>query len=632
VASGSRAKPAAKRAAKKTAKRAAKKAAAKKVAAKKAAARKVAPKKAPAKKAPPRQPPPAAGDFVAVAEAYAREAVADKGGKKFGWLLRQAARRFLEDLKRAKAKDAPFTFSPEHANHACSWIELLPHVEGKWETPEIRLHPSHVFFVVQLFGFRKPDGTRRFTSALFAVARKNAKSTLASAILLYCQCCENEEGAQVISAATTFPQASIIFNVAKRMVEKTPDLREAYGLETWAKSISRFETGASFKPIHAKASTQDGLNPSHVGLDEIHAHKTPDLLNVLTSAAGARANPLWLYTTTEGYTNPGPWAELRQFAKQLLAGVFGHEADHFLVVFYALDDEDKTTGRKADDTFDESKWIKANPLMDSNPHLLAAIRKEAVEAKRMPSKLAEFEIKRANRPAASANSWIHLPKWSACSGPVDLDALRDVPCWAGLDLASTRDLTSLRLVWRVGDRLVTWGRRWVPSEAVKQRTERGTVPYAGWVASGVLEQTEGEVTDYAAIEAAVLEVRERFNLQAVAFDRWNATEMVGRLIEAEVPMVEFVQGTKSYHPAMQELERAYIGRKLDHGGDPVLTWCASNLVARRDVNLSMAPDKRRSAEKIDDMTALLMAIGISMAATDEEAVDVDDYLDNLVIA
>src|SRR5690606_8587451 len=182
--------------------------------------------------------------------------------------------------------------------------------------------------------------------------------TLAAAILLYCQCCEPEEGAQVISAATTFPQASIIFGVAKRMVEKTPDLREAFGLETFAKSIARMETGASFKPIHAKASTQDGLNPSHVGLDEIHAHKTPDLLNVLTSAAGARANPLWLYTTTEGYTNPGPWGELRQFAKQLLDGVFGHEADHFLVVFFAMDEEDRETRQKGDDTFDESKWIK----------------------------------------------------------------------------------------------------------------------------------------------------------------------------------------------------------------------------------------------------------------------------------
>jgi phage terminase large subunit-like protein len=557
-------------------------------------------------------------NYVEIAIAYAREAISDKGGRKFGWLVRLAAKRFLEDLKRAAKTDAPFYFDPWHAEDACRFIECLPHVEGKWDTPDILLHPSHVFFVVQLFGFRKPDGTRRFTSALFAVGRKNAKSTLAAGILLYCECCEPEEGAQVISAATTYPQAAIIFGVAKRMVDKTPDLRSAFGLETFAKSIARMETGASFKPIHAKASTQDGLNPSHVGLDEIHAHKSPDLLNVLTSAAGARSNPLFLYTTTEGYTNPGPWAEIRQFAKQLLEGVFGDTADHFLAVFYALDTDDKQTGRKADDTFDESKWIKANPLIDVNPHLLAAIRKEAVEAKAMPSKLAEFEIKRANRPAASADGWVLLSKWKSCDGPVDLEALRDVPCWGGLDLASTRDLTSFRLVWKVGDRLLTWGRRWVPESAVASRTERGTVPYAGWVASGLMEQTPGDVTDYAVIEAAVLEAKERFNLQAVAFDRWNATEVCGRLIGAAVPMIEFVQGPKSYHPAMQELERCYIAGNLAHAGDPVLAWCAANLVARRDVNLNQAPDKKRSADKIDDMTALLMAVGVSLTPAEQE--------------
>ncbi|WP_080375658.1 terminase large subunit [Stenotrophomonas maltophilia] len=555
-------------------------------------------------------PAPPENDYVDVAIGYAKAAAADKGGK-FGRLIKLAAKRFLDDLKRAKKKGAPFSFSRDHANHACSWIELLPHVEGKWETPEIRLHPSHVWFVVQLFGFRKPDGTRRFTSALFAVARKNAKSTLSAAILLYCECCEEEEGAQVISAATTGSQARIIFNVAKRMAEKKADLREAYGLECWANAISRVETGATFKPINAKASTQDGLNPSHVGLDEIHAHKTPDLLNVLQSAAGARRNPLWLFTTTEGYANPGPWSEIRQFATQLLEGVFGDAADHFLAIFFAVD--------KEDGDFDEKAWHKANPLMDVNPHLLAAIRKESIEAKAMPSKLAEFQIKRLNRPAAAANGFILLPKWNACHGAVDLEALRDIPCWGGLDLASTRDLASLRLVWRLDDKIITWGRRWVPESAVAQRTERGTVPYAGWVAAGLLEQTEGEVTDYAVIEQAILDVHERFNLQSLAFDRWNATEMVSRLVAAEVPLVEFIQGTKSYHPAMVELERAYIGKRLVHDGDPVLAWCAANLVARKDVNLNMAPDKRRSADKIDDITALLMAIGISIPVAEEKS-------------
>lgn len=561
-------------------------------------------------------------DYVQIAIDYAKQAIADKKRRKHGKLIRQAAQRFLDDLKRAKQKNAPFIFDPWHANDPCDFIEKLPHVEGKWETPTIVMHASHVFFVVQLFGFRKAEGVhvegfgefhaRRFTSGLFAVARKNAKSTLASAILLYCECCEPEEGAQVISAATTFPQASIIFNTAKRMVEKTPDLREAFGLETWAKAISRVETGATFKPIHAKASTQDGLNPSHVGLDEIHAHKTADLLNVLTSAAGARANPLWLYTTTEGYTNPGPWAEIRMFAKKLLAGVFGTTADHFLVVFYAVDDEDKTLGIKADDEFDEACWIKANPLMDVNPHLMAAIRKEAVEAKQMPSKLAEFRIKRLNRPASTANGWIDLTKWQACGAPVDLERLREYPCFGGLDLASTSDLCSFRLVWNVDGAIYTHGWRWAPESAVAYRTERGTVPYASWVETGLLKQTEGNVTDYGVIERDILDACERFDVQLIAYDRWNASDLVNRLVEAELPMIEFVQGPKSYHPAMQSLERAYIAGKLAHGGDQILNWCASNLITRRDDNLNMAPDKKRSADKIDDMAALLMAVGVSI--------------------
>jgi len=561
-------------------------------------------------------------DYVGIATAYAEEAVADKKGRKFGKWVRLAAKRFLADLKRARRKRPPFVFDEWHACDPCDFIEKLPHVEGKWARPEIELHRSHVFFVVQLFGFRNLDGSRRFTSALFAVARKNAKSTLAAAILLYCQCCEEEEGAQIISAATTGSQARIIFNVAKRMTEKTPDLQEAFGLACWANSISRMETGASFKPINAKASTQDGLNPSHVGLDEIHAHKSADLLNVLTSAAGARSNPLWLYTTTEGYTNPGPWGEIRQFAKQVLQGILGDSADHFLVVFYAVDEED--------DEFDESAWPKANPLMDANPHLLKAIRKEAVEARQMPSKLAEFKIKRLNRPASSATGWVDLTKWQKGGGAVDLDWLAGHPCWAGLDLASNLDLTSWRMVWKVDEIYYTWGRRFVPEDAVRARTERGVVPYAGWVAAGLIEVTEGEVTDYQVVEARMREDIARFNPLVIGFDKWNAQEITQRLLAEGHPLIEFGQTTKNYHPAMQELERAYVSKKIVHGNDPVLNWCASNLIAVKDGNLNQKPDKKRSPDKIDDMVSLLMAIGLSITPEESQG-DLNGFFLNPIV-
>lgn len=529
--------------------------------------------------------------------------MAERHGK---W-IRLAAARYIGDRKRTAGKRPPFVFDKWHANDACDFIEKLPHVEGKWKTETIVLHPAHVFFVVNLFGFRDLDGSRRFTSALFAVARKNAKSTIGAAILLYCLCCEHEPGAQVISGATTGNQARIVFNVAKRMVEKTPDLCEAFDLAAFANAIACYGEGGNFRPINAKASTQDGLNPSHVELDEIHAHKTHDLLNVLQSAAGARSNPLWLYTTTEGYETPGPWPELRHFSQQVLRGMF--KADHFLALIFAIDDKD--------DEFDESKWRKANPLIDVNPVLKRELRKAAIDAKHMPGRLPEFRIKRLNRQSSTAQGCIDYHKWKACGKPVDLEWLKPYPCYGGLDLASTTDLASFRLLWLVDGIYYTWGRRWVPKLAIEQRTIRGTVPYAGWVASGALEQTPGEVTDHDIIEAAIKEAAERFDIRSIGYDSWNAAQLTAKLVEADVPMEQFIQGPKSYNPAWKEFERAYLAGKLHHGGDPVLTWCASNLILRYDANMNAAPDRKKAPDKIDDMVALLMAFGRAVIDQDD---------------
>jgi phage terminase large subunit-like protein len=249
-------------------------------------------------------------------------------------------------------------------------------------------------------------------------------------------------------------------------------------------------------------------------------------------------------------------------------------------------------------------------LIDVNPHLKDAIKKESIEAKQMPSKLSEFRIKRLNRPASTADGWIDLQKWKECGGTVDIDKLKQHPCFGGLDLASTGDITSFRIAWEVDRIIYTTGIRWVPESAVAYRTERGTVPYAAWVEMGLLKQTAGNVTDYDVIEADIKGILAGLNIEIIAYDRWNATDLVNRLVKDGLPMVEFIQGPKSYHPAMQALEHCYMAGRLAHNDDQVLQWCASNVVARRDVNLNMAPDKKNSADKIDDMTALLMAVGV----------------------
>ncbi len=555
---------------------------------------------------------PGPDDYVLVAIAYAESALEDKKHQSYNKWIRLAAKRFMADLKRAQQANPPFLWSPGQANRACEFIEMLPHVEGNWGGVDnlIRLEPAQVFFICQLFGFRRPDGSRRFTNALFAVARKNAKSTLAAAVLLYCFCCEPEIGPQILSAATTGDQARIVWGVAQKMVKRLPDLCETFTVEAFANAIARYEVGGTFKPINAKASTQDGLNPSALCFDELHAHKTRDLYDVLRSAAGARKNPLFLYTTTEGYENAGPWSEIRTFAQQVLDGLV--DADHFLALYYGLDEDD--------DDFDESKWGKANPLLGVSV-TLDKMREYAAEAKQQPGSLAEFRIKRLNRRAQSAEGFIDLLRWRKCGGKVDLDAMEGHRCFAGLDLSSTRDMTAFCMLWDVHGVWHAFVKYWVPDNAVEQRNERGTVRYAPWVHAGHVVITDGDAVDYDVIERDVLEYAQRFKPQEIAFDAWNAQQLCNNLIGQGLPMVEFVQGPKSYHPAMQALEKAYIEGRLAHGDNPVLNWNASNLIARKDINNNMAPDKKRAPDKIDGIVALLMAMGRAVANVDDNPVE-----------
>jgi phage terminase large subunit-like protein len=554
--------------------------------------------------------------YVQSAVDYAKEAIADDLRRKHGKLIRSAAKRFLNDLERAQNPGNPFWFSEDIADLFCEFIETLPHVEGRWEKPTLELTPADLFFVVQLFGFRayRPGAQqgdhsksiRRFSTALYAVARKNGKSTKAAAIIIACFCLERELGMQVLTAATTGSQARIVWGIAKKMLEKRKKLRDLYALKCRANDILRNdEQGGILKPINSKASTQDGLNPAVVELDELHAHQTHDLLNVLQSAAGGRSNPLWLITTTEGYENPGPWAEQRNFAEQVLEGVV--EADHYLAIIYRIDDED--------DDFDETKWIKANPLMEQNPILLTKAREAAIEAKSMPGKLAEFKIKRLNRRASTALGFVDLMKWRACAGNVDLKALEKKKCWAAFDLASVNDMNAWRLLWEIeeGELYATWGRFWVPEAQVVIRKQRNTVPYVGWKAAGHITVTPGEVADYDLIAKEIIEDYERFNPEQIAYDPWNATQFAQQLDDKGLPVIQFVQGTKSYNPAMKAFERIYLSKQLVHDNNPVLTWNMANLVAREDINKNIAPDRKRGKDKIDGAAALIMACGLMEA-------------------
>lgn len=551
---------------------------------------------------------PQSTDWVATATAYAEEVTADRKRLRHGKWEQQACRRFLTDLKNQKKRKCEFYMDADHAGRICKFISMLPHIEGVWKSKTITLEPAQVFILVNLNGWRrKKDGWRRFNTAYIEVGRKNAKSALASGIGLFFLTADGEVGPQVKCAATTGDQAKVVFDVCRKMANKIPKMREAFKLQVFKKSIISLANGGSMTPINAKASTQDGLNPHLAILDELHAHKTRELYDVLRSARGARKSPLTLIITTAGYNTNGVCYEQHQLVRKVLDGIIS--ADHYFGIIYSIDEND--------DPLDENVWRKANPLYGVSVNI-DELRNYAKEARFSPETMAEFKTKRLNVWTSAKNGFINITRWQKCNAQFDLEEMRDVPAYAGLDLASTSDLCSFRLVWNVDGVVRTWGKRYLPESAVDPRTERNGLPYRTWVEQGHITLTPGDVTDYAFIERDIMEALDRFNITAIAYDSWNASDLCNRLVENGAPMVEFRQGPKSYHPAMQELERLYLSKKLEHAADPVLTWNASNLVARRDANNNMAPDKQKSFEKIDDIVALLMGLGVMISGQTSE--------------
>lgn len=552
-------------------------------------------------------------NYAEKAYQFALEASQNKDNKFCGWVIK-AAKRYLNDLNKT---DWPFNYDQWHANNVCDFIEKLPHIEGEWETPTIRLEPPQIFILSAIFGFRRKDnGLRRITSVYIEMARKGAKSTLTAGVALYCLTCEEEIGPQIIIGATTGEQAGKVFNPAKAMAEKNSLLRSFFGIETWARSITCQKSGGFIQPINAKGKTQDGWNP-HVGiLDELHAHPNRQLFDVVKSAFGSRRNPLLWVISTAGYDTQGVCYEQRTLVTKILNGIV--EADHYFGIIFTLDEDD--------DEYDPNVWIKANPMLGITP-TLESMKSYALEAKESPDSAYEFKTKRLNVWTTAKGAWLNAERWKSCCGVFNENQLIEVPAYGGLDLASVSDISAWVIVWELNGRIKVRPKFYLPEETIEEHSRRRNVPYRRWVDEGLIIATPGNATDYNYIEHDIRNDLKTFNIRQIGFDPWNATQLVSNLLDDDAPMIEVRQGPKTFNPPMTELERILQAQTLDHCGNPVLAWMASNVVARRDVNDNKAPDKKNSHEKIDGIVAMLMAMGLLLIADDQ-----DDYISGNLIA
>ncbi len=537
-------------------------------------------------------------DYLSIAKAYSAEVLKDRRHRQFGQYEWLACRRWRDDFKKPKTKT--FTFSEEWAVKACRFIEKLPHVKGTWESKNITLEPWQIFMLCNLFGWRKKsNGTRRFSRLYLEIGRKNAKSTIAGGIALFCLACEDEVGPEIIVGATTGAQAKKVFEPMKMMVRKAPFLAAEHSIIPWSYRIECQLNDGEVFCINAKSSTQDGHNPHVVVLDELHAHKDRGLFDVMRSSMGSRRNPLFLQITTAGYSTTGVCYEQRTLSNKILTREI--EADHFFCMIFTIDQDDLKKHRE----FDESIWRKANPNLGTSVSL-EEMRAYALEAKSSPDSLYEFLTKRLNVWSTARGAWLNGVELQNCPG--DKGPLsRTATTYGGLDLASTTDITSFAVVQeRKGIvRCKAW--HWVPEDLVTEATEKRNIPYQTWVDQGWLLTTPGNVTDYDYIQEKIEDLAAFYSLENTAYDPWNAVQLVSKLSASGVEMVEFRQGVMSYNASMKDIGRRVKSGQIDLGRNPVLLWMFGNVVARYDVNDNMAPDRKASEGKIDGFVAVAMA-------------------------
>jgi phage terminase large subunit-like protein len=556
-------------------------------------------------------PPEWSRDYIGIALEYARVAVADKKGKSHCKWVRLAAKRQLNDLKRwnGKAK-APYYFDEWEACNVCDFIEKLPHVEGNWETPTLTLEPCQIFSLTTIFGWRRRDGTRRFTYVYEEMARKAAKSTKMAGVSLYCLTCDNEPGPQIIIGATTGEQAGKVYDPAKTMVDRTPDLREAYNLQAFAKAISCFDNGGYIKTINAKGKTQDGWNPHLAILDELHAHPNRALFDVIRNSMGARRNQLMWVITTAGFNLNGICYEQRSIVTKVLQGAL--EMEHLFGIIYTLDEDD--------DPFEESNWVKANPMIGVTPSW-DKMRELALEAQAGSD--GDFKTKRLNLWLNSASSWLNIESWKkAADESLSWDDFRGLDCYIGADLADKDDITAVVLAAIDGeDRLIFKPMFWLPEAVLKNATHgegKAEVPYRRWVDEGRLHLTPGDWVDHTIIESQVREWIEHYGVRMCTFDQFAAAQgMASKLNEdlatPDRPIAQILHKKASAvtDPAKELEARVKSGiKRLRHDGNPVMTWMASNavIVKRRDNTILPIKETQDSPNKIDGIDALINAI------------------------
>jgi phage terminase large subunit-like protein len=517
-------------------------------------------------------------------------------------------------IRTPEPRDVPgAVFDPERVDKVLKAFGLLRHTQGQWAGQPLRPDPWQVAYILApVFGWVRwdddADAYVRIVRTLYVdVPRKNGKSTLCGGIAIYLTCADGEPGAQVVAAATSERQAGFVFQPVKHLAEKAPRLKGH--VQALKKKIIHTRSGSYFEVVSSVADAQHGANLHGGIVDELHVHKTPDLVETIETGTGSRRQPLIaMITTADSGKQHTVYARKREYCEQVARGTLTDPT--FYGVVWAAE--------AGDDPHVEATWRRANPGYGISP-TRAYLAKASAEAQQSPADLAKFLRLHLGRRTKQETKYLTLESWNRNAGMVDEQALTGREAYGGLDLAATSDLCALCWLFPDDERGgfdALW-RLWTPEDNVEALDRRTAGAASRWVREGLLVATPGNVADYDYIQLQIERDLDAFDVRSLGYDPWSAVPLTNELAKTNAPLVKVRQGFVTLSPPLKELQRLLLkgtpeAPQLRHGGNPAVTWMLDNLAVSMDPAGNVKPDKARSAEKIDAMSALVTALSEAM--------------------
>jgi len=490
------------------------------------------------------------------------------------------------------------------ADRVIAFIESLPITSGPLAGTLFRARPWQRKFIRAVYRTDRA-GRRTVRLAALSMGRKNGKTDLAARLCLaHLAGPEAEPRGECYSAANDKFQAGKIFSEVCAIIARVPWLDARISIRRHNKELEDIGgTGSTYAALSADVATKHGLNPSFWIYDELGQSATRDLLDVLDTAMGGRAEPLGMVISTQAARDDAPMSELVDYGLRVQRGEVRDLSFH-LTLYAAPPEADPWT---------RATWKLANPAL-GDFRSLADVERLASQAQRMPSREATFRNLILNQRVDTTAQFLTAAIWRQCGGPVDLDALKGRRCWGGLDLGASRDLTALVLVFEDdagGFDVVPFF--WLPDDDLREREDADRAPYVRWRDERFLLTTPGRTTDPKAVALKIAELHGAHQLEAVAYDRWRI-ETLRRDLEAigcSAPLEPHGQGFRDMSPSIDTLERLAFEGKLRGGAHPLLTWCVANTKATHDPAGNRKLDKEKSTGRIDGAVALAMALGVA---------------------